>query len=160
MRLLSDAPLSNSTTRLFQFRLKLHNPDGAEVSAFEHLLAGQKTISPNAGLFLKKTWRLHPKLCNFTSEVFYEGRQDPREGLENQRIEGHSWLGQSGLWFVPVHHEGNQNASSEEGECIAGLVSNLVQIGASWIDEKGRSRPMQEEALCRNPRYEQEGTGP
>lgn len=112
--------------------------------------------SPNAGLFLKKTWRLHPKLCNFTSEVFYEGRLQPREGLENQRIEGQSWLGQSGLWFVPVHHEGNQDASAEEVECIAGLVSNIVQIGASWIEEKGRSRPMQEEALCRNPRYEQE----
>jgi len=27
MRLLSDAPLSNSTTRLFQFRLKLHSKD-------------------------------------------------------------------------------------------------------------------------------------
>jgi superfamily I DNA and/or RNA helicase len=61
----------------------------------------------------------------------------------NRRLEGHPWLGESGLWFVPVHHEGNQNASAEEVECIAGLVSSLVQTGVSWTDEKGRSRPMQ-----------------
>ena len=122
--------------------VKGSHPDGAAVSALEHLLAGQKTISPDKGLFLEKTWRLHPKLCDFTSEVFYEGRLHPREGLENQKIEGHPWLGESGLWFVPVHHEGNQNASAEEVECIAGLVASLVQTGVNWIDDKGRSRPL------------------
>jgi len=70
---------------------------------------GPKTIPADKGLFLEKTWRLHPKLCEFTSEVFYEGRLHSREGLEHQKIEGHSWLGESGLWFVPLHHEGNQN---------------------------------------------------
>ena len=79
--------------------LKGSHPDGAAVSALEHLLGGAKTISPDMGLFLEKTWRLHPKLCDFTSEVFYEGRLHPREGLENQKIEGHPWLGGSGLWF-------------------------------------------------------------
>ena len=123
--------------------VKGSHPDGAEVSALEHLLAGQKTISPDKGLFLEKTWRLHPKLCDFTSEVFYEGRLHPREGLEHQRIEGHPWLGESGLWFVPVAHEGNQNASAEEIECIASLVASLVQTGVNWIDDKGRSRPLQ-----------------
>jgi superfamily I DNA and/or RNA helicase len=58
-------------------------------------------------------------------------------GLEQQKIEGHPWLR---LWFVPVRHEGNQNASVEEVECIAGLVEGLVQSGVNWIDNKGRSR--------------------
>ena len=122
--------------------VKGSHPDGAAVSALEHLLAGEKTISPDKGLFLEKTWRLHPKLCEFTSEVFYEGRLHPREGLENQKIEGHPWLGESGLWFVPVAHEGNQNASAEEVECIAGLVASLVRAGVNWIDDKGQSRPL------------------
>jgi uncharacterized protein len=85
---------------------------------------------------------LHPKLCDFTSEVFYEGRLHPSEGLENQKIEGHPWLDESGLWFVPVHHEGNRNASAEEVECIADLVASLVQTGVNWIDDRGRSRPL------------------
>ena len=122
--------------------VKGSHPDGAAVSALEHLLAGAKTISPDKGLFLEKTWRLHPKLCDFTSEVFYEGRLHPREGLERQKIEGHPWLGEAGLWFVPVAHEGNQNASAEEVEVIAGLVASLVQTGVNWIDDKGLSRPL------------------
>jgi predicted RecB family nuclease len=123
--------------------LKGSHPEGADISALEHLLAGAKTIAAKQGLFLETTWRLHPKLCDYTSEVFYEGRLHSREGLEAQKIEGHPWLGQSGLWFVPVHHAGNQNASPEEVEHIAGLVESLMQPTAKWIDEKGQSRSLQ-----------------
>ena len=120
--------------------LKGSHPEGADISALEHLLAGAKTIPVDKGLFLNKTWRLHPKLCEFTSEVFYEGRLHSREGLEDQKIEGHPWLGQSGLWFVPVHHEGNQNASAEEVERIADLIDGLMQ--SAWVDDKGQSRQL------------------
>jgi len=119
------------------------HPEGAEISALEHLLAGAKTIPADKGLFLEKTWRLHPKLCEFTSEVFYEGRLHSHEGLEHQKIDGHPWLSQSHLWFVPVNHEGNQNSSPEEVECIAGLVGSLMQPNVKWIDDKGQSRPLQ-----------------
>ena len=122
--------------------VKGSHPDGAAVSALEHLLSGARTISPDKGLFLEKTWRLHPKLCDFTSEVFYEGRLRPREGLEHQKIEGHPWLGESGLWFVSVRHEGNRNASAEEVECIAGFMDSLMRSGVNWIDDEGRSRPL------------------
>ncbi len=122
--------------------LRGSHPQGAEASALEHLLAGAKTITPDKGLFLEKTWRLHPKICDFTSEVFYEGRLEPREGLSNQRIEGHPWVGNAGLWFVPVDHEGNQNASPEEVERIGAIVDELLQPGVNWIDDKGRSRPL------------------
>jgi uncharacterized protein len=122
--------------------LKGSHPEGADISALERLLAGAKTIPADKGLFLEKTWRLHPKLCAFTSEVFYEERLHSREGLEHQKIEGHPWLGQSGLWFVPVHHEGNQNASAEEVECIADLIGSLMQPSVKWIDDQGQSRPL------------------
>jgi hypothetical protein len=123
--------------------LKGSHPEGADVSALEHLLAGARTIAADKGLFLERTWRLHPKLCEFTSEVFYEGRLHSRKGLERQRIEGHAWLGEAGLWFIPVRHEGNQNSSPEEVERVAGIVDTLIQPGVNWIDEKGRSRQLQ-----------------
>jgi predicted RecB family nuclease len=122
--------------------LRGSHPEGAEASALEHLLAGAKTITPDKGLFLEKTWRLHPKICNFTSEVFYESRLEPREGLINQRIEGHPRMGNVGLWFVSVNHEGNQNTSPEEVERIAAIVGELLQPGVNWIDDKGRSEPL------------------
>lgn len=127
--------------------LRGSHPEGAEASALEHLLAGAKTITPDKGLFLEKTWRLHPKICDFTSEVFYEKRLDPREGLSNQRIEGHPWLGKAGLWFVSVNHEGNQNNSPEEVERIGTIVDELLQPGVNWIDDKGRSRPLRLEDI-------------
>ncbi len=122
--------------------LKGSHPEGADLSALEHLLDGAKTMPPEKGLFLEKTWRLHPTLCAFTSEVFYDGRLQSREGLDRQRIEGHPWLGETGLWFVPVLHEGNQNSSPEEVERIAGIIDSLIQPGVNWIDDKGQSRSM------------------
>jgi uncharacterized protein len=118
------------------------HPEGAEASALEHLLAGAKTIPPDKGLFLEKTWRMHPKICTFTSEVFYEGRLASRNGLERQRIEGHPWLGEAGLWFIPVNHDGNQNASPEEVERVAGIVEGLLQPEVTWVDDKGVSRSL------------------
>ena len=118
------------------------HPDGAEVSALEHLLAGARTILADKGLFLERTWRLHPKLCEFTSEVFYEGRLRSRDGLDRQKIEGHPWLGEAGLWFIPVRHEGNQNSSPEEVNRVAGIVETLMQPGISWVDDKGVVRPL------------------
>src|SRR5206468_12184135 len=39
------------------------HPEGADVSALEHLLPGHKTIADDRGLFLEETWRLHPAIC-------------------------------------------------------------------------------------------------
>ena len=127
--------------------VKCSHPDGAAVSAL-YLLAGAKTISPDKGLFLEKTWRLHPKLCDFTSEVFYEGRLHPREGLEQQKIERHPWLGGSGLWFVSVHHDGNQNALAEEVEGIA------ARNGISSQPEPTQCRDVARLCGCTAPRAE------
>ena len=118
------------------------HPDGAEVSALEHILAGAKTIAKEKGLFLENTWRLHPKIRDFTSEVFYESRLQSRAGLENQKIEGHPLLTHSGLWFAPINHDGNQNSSPEEVNKIANIVESLLKPGVRWIDDSGRSRPL------------------
>jgi uncharacterized protein len=127
--------------------LRGSHPDGAEASGLEHMLAGAKTIAPDKGLFLQKTWRLHPAICNFTSEVFYEARLQSRDGLERQGIEGHPWIGPAGLWFVPVNHEGNQNSSLEEVERVASIVDSLLEPGVVWIDDAGSRRQVQREDI-------------
>ena len=66
------------------------HPEGTDVSALHHLLQNEKTIAPGRGLFLNETWRLHPDICAYTSELFYEGRLRPRPGLEAQRIRSES----------------------------------------------------------------------
>ena len=53
------------------------HPDGAGVSVLQHLLGDDATIPPDRGLFLERTYRLHPDVCDYISEEFYEGRLEP-----------------------------------------------------------------------------------
>src|SRR5207237_7122028 len=36
------------------------HPDGTDASVLEHLLGGEATVPPDRGLFLERTFRLHP----------------------------------------------------------------------------------------------------
>ena len=121
---------------------RANHPDGAGVSALEHLLDGHPTIQPHQGLFLEHTWRLHPSICAFTSEVFYENRLQSRPGLEHQRSDGHPWLGNAGLWFIPVQHHGNQTSAPEEVARVAGLVQELLSGTVHWVDDKSVRTPL------------------
>ena len=118
------------------------HPDGTAVSALDHILAGHQTIPHDRGLFLEQTWRLHPKISEFTSEMFYEGRLESRPGLENQRIVSNGPIQGSGLRFIPVEHDGNQSSSPEEAEAVSALVKHLLDEPASWIDRRGNQRPL------------------
>ena len=62
------------------------HPDGVDVSALDHILGPHATVPADRGLFLAETWRLHPLICAFNSELFYEGRLHSRPGLEHQEI--------------------------------------------------------------------------
>jgi superfamily I DNA and/or RNA helicase len=46
------------------------------------------------------------------------------------------------LWFIGVNHDGNQNASPEEVERVAGIVETLINPGVNWVDDKGGRRPL------------------
>jgi uncharacterized protein len=118
------------------------HPEGSDVSALAHLLGGGKTISAKQGLFLDETWRLHPAICRFTSELFYEERLVSHKGLERQNIHAPAPFSGAGLWFVPVAHEGNQSHSSEEVERVAAIVHLLTRDGSAWTDREGRQKSL------------------
>ncbi len=120
--------------------LKGSHPPGAEKSALEHLLGERKTIADDVGMLLPETWRMHPKICEFTSEMFYEGRLGSREILGQRVLGGHPWLSGAGLWFVPVAHDGNCNSSAEEVEMVARIVESLVRPGVKWSYGMGNRR--------------------
>jgi uncharacterized protein len=123
------------------------HPKGSSLSALEHLLAGDQTIPPERGVFLDRTWRLHPAITEFCSELMYDGRLESVGGLENQRIvratgDGAELEG-SGIRWVPVEHEGRSQSSVEEADRIAEMVRGLD--GASYIDAKGAEHPLKRE---------------
>jgi hypothetical protein len=116
------------------------HPDGTAISALSHLLNGQATIGIEQGLFLDETWRLHPDVCDFTSEVFYEGRLTTRTENQNQIVNAPGPLGGTGLRFAPIAHSGNQNESPEEVERVSALVRNLLDSNATWTDREKNTK--------------------
>jgi len=119
------------------------HPLGAEVSALAHLLNGRATIEPEQGLFLAESWRLHPDICDFTSEVFYDGRLQARPENAQQRLNAKGPLDGTGLRFVPVNHAGNKSDSPEEVEVIAKLIDELLSGAATWTNKKGETAPLE-----------------
>jgi uncharacterized protein len=113
------------------------HPEGSDASALEHLLGEHETMPDHCGLFLAETWRLHPDICAFTSEIFYENRLRSRPGRERQRITGPTPFAGAGLWLVPAEHEGNQSSSLEEVDAVERVVGSLLVDGVCWIDPEG-----------------------
>lgn len=91
-------------------------------------------------MFLEQTWRLHPDICAFTSEVFYAGRLRHCAGSQRQEVQSTSRISGTGLRLLTVRHEGNQSSSPEEADAIRRLVDEILQAGTSWIDRQGNEK--------------------
>jgi uncharacterized protein len=119
------------------------HPDGTDVSALDHILAGEQTIARDQGLFLEETWRLHPDICAYTSELFYEDKLRSKPGLETQVVKGAAApVSGAGVRFLPVSHHGNQNSSPEEAQAVVTLVNGIIQNKATWVDRDGTEKPI------------------
>ena len=118
------------------------HPEGSDISALSHLLNGKKTIGEEQGLFLDKTRRLHPSICAFISELFYEGRLFSLESLHQQRITGPEPFCGAGLWLMPTAHIGNQTHSPEEIDRVEEIVNSLISTEATWTDDQGTTRKL------------------
>ena len=92
------------------------------------------------GLFLDVTRRLHPNICQFTSELFYEGKLKSLAGLDKQVIGGSTGYDGGGLYYVPVQHKGNQNKSIEEIQAVTEIVKQVLK--GTWTNAKSETRPL------------------
>lgn len=122
--------------------IQASHPEGTAVAALSHLLAGQPTLASDRGLFLGRTWRLHPAICEFTSEQFYDGKLHSLPGLERQALHAPSPFDRSGLFYLPVEHQGNQSYSPEEAKAVAALLNGWFAGGATWTGSNGARRPL------------------
>jgi uncharacterized protein len=106
-----------------------------------HLIAGDETIPPDRGLFLERTFRLHPDVCGFVSEEFYDDRLRPEPHLAAQRL-GSAVRNLDGVGprWVDSPSVGADNESSLEADAVAGLARSIVEGWSTWIDETGTQR--------------------
>ena len=97
------------------------HPPGSGASVLEHVLGEHETIPEDLGVFLEQTRRMHPEVCRFVSEAFYEGRLDSiPECAERTTSDG------VGVRWLAVDHEGNRVESEEEADAIAAEIERLV----------------------------------
>lgn len=115
------------------------HPDGVAVSVLQHAIGDESTISPDRGVLLDTTHRMHPAIASFTSEQFYAGRLRTASDVAVQRIDAPPIV-EPGLFWLPVAHYGNQNSSSEEAAAVAALVSTILR--GSWVNVRGVSSPI------------------
>ena len=82
------------------------HPRDSGRSALDHLLESHAVVPPERGIFLSKTWRMHPDLCSFVSAAVYEGKLHSEVGCATQRLvltkNAHPALKIAGLSFFPV----------------------------------------------------------
>jgi uncharacterized protein len=122
--------------------IKGHHPHGSSVSGLDYLMGDWATVPPNRGVFLEKTWRMHPKLCRFVSGAFYDGRLQSADCTNGQMLSLGSdcdgELAKYGLRFVAVEHEGNSQRSVEEATRLARAYREL--LGQSWVNQRGETK--------------------
>jgi uncharacterized protein len=92
------------------------------------------------GLFLETTWRLHPDLCRYTSEAFYDGRLTAEPAMARQRAIATGVAAGTGPRVVHVRTVGADNESPVEADTVATLAASLVDGETRWVDAEGRER--------------------
>ncbi len=112
------------------------HPGGSGASALQHLLGdGARTFSPDRGVLLDVSWRMHPDVCRFISSVMYDGRLTSHESCSLQRT-----VAGTGLRWLPVEHTGCSTESQQEADVVAATVRRLV--GTAWTDQHSVTRPI------------------
>jgi len=119
------------------------HPGEAGSSILDFLLGSQATVASDRGIFLNLTRRLHPTICQFISDAFYEGRLAPDPGNVHRHVIFESpikGITPQGIHFLPVSHTGCSQKSEEEGTTIKEYYLKLV--GQKFVDKDGQARVM------------------
>jgi uncharacterized protein len=114
------------------------HPAGTGASVLEHLLGDAPTIPEDRGVFLERSFRMHPGVSDFISEIVYAGRLHSDESAARRTTS----FG-TGIRFVPVDHDGNRSSSDEEVAEIARMIGEMR--GGTFTDTDRRARPLQPE---------------
>lgn len=123
------------------------HPDDSGLSILQYLLQGKPTIPDELGIFLSRTWRMRPELCEFISDAVYDGRLTAEAVTSSRELhldaEGRGRLAASaGVVYVPIDHDGNQCESEEEVDSVEDILRDLRR---AQIVENGVARPFRDD---------------
>ncbi|MGY1784717.1 TM0106 family RecB-like putative nuclease [Geodermatophilus sp. SYSU D00698] len=117
------------------------HPGDSGLSALEHLLEGHPTVPEGRGVFLDTTYRMHPALTAFVSDLAYEGRLESAALRERITVRPGGLVSGAGPAVRFVEHTVAASASSmEEAAEVAAVWESLQGVG--WVDAEGAERPI------------------
>lgn len=104
------------------------HPGSSGLSALDYMLGGHGVIPDDMGIFLERTYRMHPAVCHPLSEVVYEGKLKAAKHNDRQLVSvpDSKLIKQShGVMVVNVEHDGNRQSSEEEVDVIQRIIDDL-----------------------------------
>jgi uncharacterized protein len=101
------------------------HPTGTGLSVLQHALGEDETIDPSCGLFLDVSYRMHPEICEFISHAVYDDRLHAAPDCARNAVTAPGLSG-SGLRYLPVEHDANYRASTEEAAAIVTAAGDLL----------------------------------
>ncbi len=115
------------------------HPGRSGDSTLDYLLDSAATIPPDRGIFLSKTYRMHPDVSEFISDAVYDGRLISDESTHQQRLlllpDAHPSLKPTGIRFIPLDHQACSQKSAEEAALINEIYASILK--QKWIDGEG-----------------------
>ena len=124
------------------------HPDPAGQSALQFMLKGQSVIHSDEGVFLERSYRMHPNVCEPLSEVVYEGKlqADKQTIKQSINLATPKLITQStGILSIRVRHQYNTQNSVEEVLKIQELVDELKT--GTFTNNKGQTHPVEDEDI-------------
>ena len=124
------------------------HPGNSGSSALEFMLKGHAVIPEDKGIFLERTYRMHPAVCQPLSEMVYEGKLTADKANQNQaiNIESPKYISQqNGILSIPVNHEGNTQSSEEELAIVQLLIDELLT--GTFTNKQGEQRPITDQDI-------------
>jgi uncharacterized protein len=116
------------------------HPGGLGASVLEHVLDHDlRPVAPDRGVLLTDSYRMHPHVCEFISQLLYEGRLRSAADRERQTVSSPGLSG-TGLRYLPIDHSGNSQRSDEEADRIVSEIGLLLQ--GTVCDYHGVSRSL------------------
>jgi predicted RecB family nuclease len=119
------------------------HPGESGFSCLDYLMQNHATVPSDRGILLNVSWRMHPALCEFISEAFYEGRLTSHPETAVRRIvlneSADPILRPAGIAILEVAHKGCTQSSVEEAMAVERLVQSLLRQAVR--DKTGAVRP-------------------
>ena len=113
------------------------HPNNVGSSIMSFCLGVDSVVPPENGIFLAETRRLHPQICSFISDKFYQGKLKPHKCTTTRKLLSKSEekvTDLSGIHLEQLDHQNCSQKSLPESEHILNLIKSISSSCLIEID--------------------------